>query len=1072
MLSGPTEIFLMVMLISLSNRATTTSSSHRLCDSSIVLDLFACPLDQVGAAELKVPVESSGGGYLAGMDVQPTEYDCIRTEESGVSKLQDEKRDLNNEGFENQNNNVEKPKMPILSLKVLTRIVLYLEEVTMGVSLASKIPESMKKLNLEDSGNVGVSEKSNDANPHPKAYDNNFAFGGGKSTGDFSVSSSATTLPDEEEGEEEGEEGGGEGTVVIGNYMSLANSQLEGSNATDRVALLAIKSRITNDPFHVFSSWNDSVPYCEWPGVICDDSNRVSALGLQSNGLVGSVAPEIGNLSFLQEISLQNNSFYGEIPHEVSFLSRLRYLLISYNSFEGEIPPNISQCSNLIELSLGSNNIVGKIPVELGTLSKLQLLSFHYNRLIGQIPYSFENLSSLQTISAASNALSGRIPDAFGQMTSLKFLSLFGNKFSGTIPPTIYNLSLLSIFDVGSNQLQGSLPSNLGFSLPNLWWFSISANQFHGSIPISVSNLSKLQKLFVGENNLTGKVAIHFGGLSKLSWLSLDSNHLGSGEADDLDFVNTLINCSNLTVLNLGDNRFGGVLPNSIANLSTQLTKLLLAKNQIFGEIPVEIGNLVSLQLLSLSDNLLEGTIPNSIGRLQMLNRLELYGNRFTGSIPYSLGNLTLLIELYLGENLLQGKIPSSLGKCKDLLRLGLSGNRFNGIIPRDIFDIFTLIELNLSRNSFFGSIPSEVGRLTNLEIFDVSENMLFGDIPSTLGACISLEHIFMGVNLFQGSIPLSLSSLRGLQGLDLSYNNFSGFIPKFLGTLTFLQKLNLSFNQLEGEVPVDGVFGNSSTVQVIGNNKLCGVKVLDINQRVDSKSFMVECESLRNISHHNLVKFLTSCSSVDFEGNDFKALVSLDYLHHHCHTQIIHCNLKPSNILLDNDLTAHLGDFGISRILSKATQNYTSSIGIKGSIGYIAPEYGVGAAVSTHGDVYSYGILLLEMFTGKRPTHEMFEDNFNLHCWGKMALRDRVMAIIDPSLLLVEEYEEKAAKTVANTTGSRGYMKDRVRECLNSIIRIGVSCSAESPWDRMNINDVVKELHLIKDVYLGVGTH
>ncbi|XP_043705575.1 probable LRR receptor-like serine/threonine-protein kinase At3g47570 [Telopea speciosissima] len=844
---------------------------------------------------------------------------------------------------------------------------------------------------------------------------------------------------------------------------------------------------------------------------------------------------------------------------------------------------------------------------------------------MGQIPPSFGNLSYLDAISAAYNYLSGSIPDTLGQLTRLTVLQVFGNKLSGTIPPTIYNFSLLEIFDVGHNQLQGSLPPNLGFSLPNLLGLSVSRNQFHGSIPISVSNLSKLEELLAHGNSLTGKVTIDFGRLSELYGLSLSMNHLGSGKADDLNFINTLINCTSLTYLELFSNQFGGMLPNSIANLSTQLTRLELEKNQISGDIPVGIGNLVSLQLLSLSHNLLEGSIPTSIGRLQMLNSLSLNGNRFAGPIPFSLGNLTRLIELYLGYNRFQGKIPSSLGKCKSLLIMVLSSNRFNGIIPREIFDISTLIELYLSRNSFFGSLPLEVSRLINLGILDVSENMLYGKIPSTLGACTSLEHLFMQSNSFQGSIPSSLSSLRGLQDLDLSHNNFSGFIPKYLGKFMFLRKLNLSFNHLEGEVPADGIFRNLSAVSVIGNNKLCGgvpklhlsscqtqkskqdgkphvfkliviicgcggflflivmifffisyrrrkerkespssfigahhfkisyaqllkatdgfssanlvgeggfgsvyrgvlnhgetivaVKVLNIKQGGASKSFMAECESLRNIRHRNLVKILTSCSSIDFKGNDFKALIyefmpggnldrwlhpyadgiqdehwhlnlvqrlniaidmatALDYLHHRCHTPIIHCDLKPSNILLDGDLTAHLGDFGISRILSKVTsrsQNHTSSIGVKGSIGYIAPEYGAGADVSTHGDVYSYGILLLEMFTGKRPTHEMFKDNFNLHFWAEMGLLDGVMAVVDPLLLPMEEDEDAAATTITNITGSRRCTKNRVQECLNSVIRIGVTCSTESPWHRMDINDVVKELHLIRDIYLGVGTH
>ncbi|XP_043705330.1 probable LRR receptor-like serine/threonine-protein kinase At3g47570 [Telopea speciosissima] len=1010
--------------------------------------------------------------------------------------------------------------------------------------------------------------------------------------------------------------------------LSLAHYlQSEGSNGTDRLALLAIKARITNDPFHVMSSWNDSVPYCEWLGVICGDRqhpNRVRALRLHSRGLVGSVAPEIGNLSFLQEISLQNNSFHGEIPGQVSFLFRLRYLSLNNNSFEGEIPPNISRCSNLMELRLYYNNIIGKIPVELGTLSKLRLIIIQENRLIGQIPPSFGNLSSLYGISAHSNYLSGSIPDSLGQITRLTVLALGGNKLSGTIPPTIYNLSSLAVIDVSANQLQGSLPPDLGFSLPNLWFLSISKNQFHGPIPISMSNLSKLEKVYFDENNFTGKMTIDFGSLPKLIRLGMSTNRLGNGEADDLNFVNTFTNCTSLKFLELAENRFGGVLPNSIANLSTQLTELSMETNQISGENPVGIGNLVRLEYLALSNNSLEGNIPTSIGRLQMLYELYLGGNRFTGPIP-SLGNSTLLIDLYLGDNHLQGQIPSSLGKCKYLLRLDLSQNNLNGILPIEIFDLSTLILLNLSRNSFSGSLPMEVGQLINLEILVVSENMLSGEIPSTLGSCTSLEKLYMEGNLFQVSIPSSLSSLRGLQELDLSQNHLSGIIPKYFDTFMFLKNLNLSFNHLEGEVSTNGVFGNSSEFSVIENNKLCGgilelhlpacqnqkskeddrphvfklvviicccggflsfilmalffinyrrrkerkestsffiedrhfrisyaqllkvtngfsstnfigvgsfgcvykgvlnhgetivaVKVLNIRQRGASKSFMVECESLRNTRHRNLVRILTSCSSVDFEGSDFKALVyefmpsgnlenwlhphvnglndeqrhlnfvqrlniaidmatTLDYLHHHCHTQIIHCDLKPSNILLDDDLTAHLGDFGISRILSKATsksQSHTSSIEIKGTIGYIAPENGARVNVTTHGDVYSYGILLLEMFTGKRPTHEMFKDNFNLHSWAKMALHDGVMAIVDPLLLPIGEDEEELATIVTNITISCRCMKDRVQECLKAVIRIGIACSAESPKDRMDINDVVKELYLIRDIYLGDGTH
>ncbi|KAL2505816.1 putative receptor-like protein kinase [Abeliophyllum distichum] len=169
-------------------------------------------------------------------------------------------------------------------------------------------------------------------------------------------------------------------------------------------------------------------------------------------------------------------------------------------------------------------------------------------------------------------------------------------------------------------------------------------------------------------------------------------------------------------------------------------------------------------------------------------------------------------------------------------------------------------------------------------------------------------------------------------------------------------------------------------------------VKVLNLQQRGASKSFLAECQALRNIRHRNLVKVINICSSSDFQGNDFKALVyqfipngslekwlhseennlcsnilqrlnividvasALYYLHHQCQTPIVHCDLKPQNVLLDDDLTAYVGDFGLAWLLPmEAISREFSSLGIKGTIGYAAPEYGMGSQVSIQGDVYSY---------------------------------------------------------------------------------------------------------------------
>ncbi|KAM5554818.1 putative LRR receptor-like serine/threonine-protein kinase [Rosa sericea] len=286
----------------------------------------------------------------------------------------------------------------------------------------------------------------------------------------------------------------------------------------------------------------------------------------------------------------------------------------------------------------------------------------------------------------------------------------------------------------------------------------------------------------------------------------------------------------------------------------------------------------------------------------------------------------------------------------------------------------------------------------------------------------------------------------------------------------------------------------------------LVAVKVFNLSRHGASRSFITECEVLRNIRHRNVVKIVTACSSVDFYGNEFKALVyqymekgsleewlhptsgtqqvrrapkklnlyqrlsiaidvacAVEYLHNHCETPIVHCDIKPSNVLLDKEFTAHISDFGLARFLSRTKNDF--AIGLRGSVGYAAPEYGMGGEVSTYGDLYSFGILLLEIFSGKKPTDEMFCDGSNFRSFCKAALSKGVTKIADPVLL----QEGKWAASIIGIRdeeieeGSSEFFRV-FEKCLSEIFRIGIGCSTESPRDRLDIRDVVFSLRHIRE--------
>ncbi|XP_004308369.1 PREDICTED: probable LRR receptor-like serine/threonine-protein kinase At3g47570-like [Fragaria vesca subsp. vesca] len=888
--------------------------------------------------------------------------------------------------------------------------------------------------------------------------------------------------------------------------------------------------------------------------------HRLKVLSLNNNSLSGSIPPNISNCFQLITLDLAFNILVGKIPPQLSSLSKLAYFNLQKNNLTGEIPHSLGNLSSLEIFGSTFNSLEGRIPSSLCQLQKLKILYFGQNRLSGIFPSCIFNLSGIIEFEISGNQLQGSLPSNLGFNPKLETFSIGGNQFTGAIPLSISNATNLVWLEFGSNNLTGRVPNvknlqylttfsvsdnNLGsgkhgdlsffselINASQLSVFDFGYNNFGGALPTSISNLStSLQILGIGVNILHGSIPIGLGNLVNLRLLSLGHNSFTNSIPNDIGKI------SGLQKLFLNNNELSGRIPSTLANL-TLLTLLQLQENNLEGSIPPTLGNYRWLLELGLSGNNLNGTIPPQVIGLSSLSTvLALQRNQFTGSLPTEIGKLKNLGALDVSNNMLSGELPSSLGSCESLEALYLDGNFFSGSIPSSMKDLRGIQYLDLSRNNLSGEIPQFFEWFGNLKNLNLSFNQFWGVVPTGgIFKNATASSVAGNTRLCGGVATLRLpvckpNESKGGGGLSrrmkLLISLVSGF--SLLGFVVVLSlfllgkkrkeakssNLGNSFLQVSYATLLKATVGFSST-NLIGvgafgsvykgilaeDRVVVAVKVFNMLHRGASKSFISECEALRNIRHRNLVKIVTACSSTDFSGNDFKALVyefmdngsleewlhpstkaeevieapktlslvqrldisldvasALDYLHNHCETPIVHCDLKPSNVLLDSDMTGHVSDFGLSRFLKDPTPsvsgNQSSSIGIKGTVGYAAPEYGMGGDVSTYGDVYSFGILLLEMFTGKKPTDHMFSDNLNLHNYVKAALPGRTLEISEPLLQgtinVVEAHRHNSVRV------------EKTEECLALILGIGIACSVESPTNRMDISDVVSELQSIR---------
>ncbi|XP_039170661.1 probable LRR receptor-like serine/threonine-protein kinase At3g47570 [Eucalyptus grandis] len=900
---------------------------------------------------------------------------------------------------------------------------------------------------------------------------------------------------------------------------------------------------------------------------------RLRHLRLDDNSLVGKIPKNISVCSNLVTLILQGNRLIGEIPGELGSLSKLRTFVLSINNLTGSVPFSIGNLSSLEALYLARNNLGGSIPQVLGDPTNLQLFTLGGNRLSGTIPSSLFNLSSLTMFEVGENRIVGTLPMDMGlKLPGLEYLSIYMNQLEGPIPSLISNCTKLELLQLPFNKFSGNVPSfeilhklrslrifrnqlgsgkpgDLSFlcSLTNstkLRHVLISENKFGGVLPKCIGNLStSLTKLAIDENQISGEIPEEIGNLVNLDLLYMHLNDLSGGIPSNLGYL------QNLVQLDLSGNNLQGTIPSSFGNL-TKLIQLILYEDNLQGQIPSHLSNCRSLDLLDLSYNNLSGAIPPQlIGLSSLAIILDLSHNHLTGVLPMEVGNLRVLTELDISDNLLGGEIPNSLGDCTSLTKLRMWGNFFLGSIPQSIKSLGGIEEMDLSRNNLSGQIPEFLAIFHSLKVLNLSYNKFEGMLPcegvfknATGTSIIGNNELCGGLSKFHLPNCISKGSKRRkINMMILTVYVIFGF----LGTSLFLALICLFWLRKKANKPISsstddsfpnvsygtllkatdgfssmcligvGSFGSVYRGVLEGDGTIVAVKVLHLVCHGALKSFTVECEALKNIKHRNLLKILTVCSSIDYQGNDFKALVyqfmdngnleqwlhrnttsshsnelpkklnfiwriniaidvvsALDYLHHRCHIPIVHCDLKPSNILLDAQMVAHVGDFGLAKFLLGASPdipaNHTSSVSLRGTIGYAPPEYAMGCEVSREGDVYSYGILLLEMFTGLSPTDDRFEDNLTLHRFVTTALPKRALEITDHILLLEREsrFNPNSPKHWLSKSN------DIFEECLVTVYNIGVACSNEVPRRRMSISGVANQLQKIREQLFALGFH
>lgn len=813
-------------------------------------------------------------------------------------------------------------------------------------------------------------------------------------------------------------------------------------------------------------------------------------VSLAGNKLSGQIPDTLSLCKTLRGVNFSSNQLSGQLPDGIWSLYGLRSLDLSNNFLEGEIPEGIGSLNSLRAINLGKNKFSGRIPDSIGSCLLLRLLDLSENLFSGGLPESMQRLRMCNYLSLRGNLLTGEVPDWIWGMRNLGTLDLSANVFSGQIPNSIGNLLLLKELNLSSNQFGGSLPESMT-KCTNLVAMDVSHNLLTGNLPAWIFSLG-LQTISLAGNKLNGSVEYSpltsmAASYQRLQVLDLSSNAL-SGE-----ILPGIAAFSSLQFLNMSRNSLIGSIPESIGELKT-LHVLDLSNNQLNGSIPFEIRGAVLLKELKLEKNFLTGKIPTQIEKCKSLTSLILSQNHLTGPIPAAIANLTSIENVDLSFNNLSGSLPKELTNLSHLLSFNISHNNIQGELPSGGF-FNTISPSSVSGNpSLCGSVvnrscPSVHPKPIVLNPDSSSNSSNAGSFPSNrrhkiilsisaliaIGAAIFIAVGVLAITILNIHARSSMSHAAASPilsgGDDFSHSPTNdaqyGKLVMFSGDADFVAGAHALLNK-DCELGRGGFGAVYRTI--LRDGRSVAIKKLTVSSLIKSQEdFEREVKNLGKIRHHNLVAlegyyWTSSLQLLIYEyissGSLYKHLhevpgksclswrerfnivlgtaKGLAHLHQ---LNIIHYNLKSTNILIDSDGEPKVGDFALARLLPMLDR-YVLSSKIQSALGYMAPEFACRTVKITEKcDVYGFGVLVLEVVTGRRPV-EYMEDDVVVLC-------DMVRGALD---------EGKVEECV-----DRRLQGEFPADEAIPVIKLGLICASQVPSNRPDMGEVVNILELIQ---------